>query len=628
MVAPITETSGGRNELMTILHRERSDPLIGAAGGGKSRLVAPFGIRSFDNETLAHLGLNGSHDTVKQSLQDAEQRIKQTYQLGLIGPYEIGSLPTPTLIAAAKENAFYDYIGQESSEMPPIFFNDWTWAIGDEKGPKMIINQPSCIEDCNELMNLYTGEDQNATHLYSISGNARHNSFGQVHIDHSLVRLGKINKNINRAILDDIIQSNINKVTGGIDGITALEIGLVEPEDDKLPYRLAHQSMERSALQRIIAGNPTQNIDLEKGSWAEMGAYELRRDDQGKLILDEDEILIIRELCLGLPRVQYDRIRKARLRNEIMNIEVKSPIPDHLYPFHPDSRGKMPVMITNGGDWKEPLARSIGCGAIRDTHIKEATGAAEDKFHTRFGDDALGPALLQGSPYPLVLAAEKLEAGRKVLEKDGMLESFFTTDTTYRVTNPVTGEDYTLHKPKTEADTETITRLLSRAAECGRAHLSAVAGIARYDVATKIKEYFTTELDLGIVQPFETSTLVNRLRKNASKPLGTSTFDMQDFLIKTQPHYKVTVAKYIEGIHKLQVLIPETSGDLVFNPKYLHEIPSDDELRSIGITVSSNTLNHRYQKIADGSFDISGDRSSGNDFQSWLYMISLGYIPK
>lgn len=626
MVALIIEATGDRNELMSILHRDRCEPLIGAAGGGKPPLVRSFGIGSLDDETLAQIGLNGTRDTVKRSLQDAELRFKQTYQLGLLGPYEIVNIPTPTLIAAAKERAFNDYIGQESSEMPPIFFNDWTWAIGDKKGPKMIINQPSSIEDCNELINLYTAEHPDTTHLYSISGNARPSSFGQVHIDHSLVRFGKINKKINQTILNETIQSNINKVAGGIDGISALEIGLVEPEDDKLPYERVNQSIKRTDLQKIFAGNPPQDLDLDKGSWADAGAYQLRRHAQGKLILDEEEILRIRALCLGIPE---ENLHRALFRNEVRRTKIEeTPLPSHLYPFHLDSQGEMPSMITNGGDWKEPLARSIGCGAIRDSHIKEAIGAAEDAFHAEFGDAALGPAMLKRSPYPLVLAAEKLEAGRKVLEKDGLLESFFTTDTTYRLRIPNTDVDYTLHKPKTEEDIETITRLMIEASESGKAHLSAVAGIARYDEKTKEKEFFTTEVDLGIVQPFETSTLVNRLRKNASKPLGTSTFDMQDFLIKTQSNYQVQVSKYEDVNQQPRILRVADYDDLRYNPALLRRAPSDAELENIGIHVSNDDNNHAYKRVGSAEFSISGDRSSGNDLQSWLYMMSLGYIPR
>jgi len=38
----------------------------------------------------------------------------------------------------------------------------------------------------------------------------------------------------------------------------------------------------------------------------------------------------------------------------------------------------------------------------------------------------------------LVLAAEKLKAGRVVLKREGKLKSFFTTDTTYRLWIPDT----------------------------------------------------------------------------------------------------------------------------------------------------------------------------------------------
>ena len=505
------------------------------------------------------------------SIHAAEEACKQRFQIGLTSPYKIGQLPTPVLIAAAKEAAFNTSIGEtELTEMPPIFFNNWVWAYGDKNEPILVVNQPKTYEDCTTLTNLLTGEDPNVTHLYSISGNAQSNGANQVHLGCSLVHLGMINKGVDQDVLHEIIVNNMGKVAGGIDVITALQIGLVGLESDMLGYRKADWYMIRTDAQKIIDGEAPDIPGYPEESWAETGRHCLMRNGHGDLILDDGEALRIRQLCLGVPEG-----RPAR------SIEVIPPIPERLYPFHPDSRGNMPSMITNGADWKQPLAQSIGCGAIKDGHIKRAIGAAEDKFHNKYGDNALGPALLKGTPYQLVLAAEKLKAGRVVLKREGKLKSFFTTDTTYRLWIPDTDVDFTLHKPKTEADIELITRLMVAAAGCGKAQLSAVAGIARYDAGTKDKEYYTTEVDLGVVRPFESSTLVNRLRENPSKPLGTSTFDMPGFLVKERSHYSVKITKYEDG-----------------------------------------------RAVDSVTFSISGDSSSGNGFQSWLYMMSLGYMER
>lgn len=306
-------------------------------------------------------------------------------------------------------------------------------------------------------------------------------------------------------------------------------------------------------------------------------------------------------------------------------VEHLPTLPYHLYPLHPDTQNRFPAMVTNGSDWKAPLARSIGCPIINDLNIKVATNAAEDEFHAEFGKDALGPVLLHGSPYQLLLADVKLEAGKKILEKDNKLESFFTSDTTYRLMIDGSDVNFTIHKPKTKEDREKITRLLADAALSGNAHLAAVAGIVRYDEVSKEKEYYTTELDLGIVQPFDITILVNRLEQNASKPLGTSTFDIPDFLVERQPFYKMKITKY-DLDKSSQILLAEKNGDLRFDERLLQLKPTDRELEKIGIYYSNSTLHHKYMKTAETTIDISGDNWAGNNVAPWIHIAGLGLI--
>ena len=232
------------------------------------------------------------------------------------------------------------------------------------------------------------------------------------------------------------------------------------------------------------------------------------------------------------------------MNNELgSRVEVIPALPKSLHPFHLDSGGRLPALITNGSIGKKPFAMEIGCPIIENCEVARATGNAEDRFHEEFGDSVLGPSFLFGVPYSLVLAREKLQAGIEVLQRDNTLQSFFTTDSAYRLVIP--GQlDVTIHKPKKPEDVGTLARLLYEASQVDNAALSSVSGIARYDEATREIEYYSTEAELGNLRQFDMSALTARLSRNGHYSMGTPTYETMDFLVNRPDHIKTHVTKY------------------------------------------------------------------------------------
>lgn len=318
----------------------------------------------------------------------------------------------------------------------------------------------------------------------------------------------------------------------------------------------------------------------------------------------------------------------ARVEGLFNNRNTLPPLSFSLFPYHVDSMGYLPAMVTNGVGTKELPAKSVGLPIIHNPEIKLKTESAEAALHGSLGNLPLRPRILYGSPYELVVAAVKLEAARKVLEKYNIKQSFYTTDAVYLVTT-AEGEEVTLHKSKNNHDIEATIDLLKRASLGG--YLSAVAGIARYDTFTGRKEYYTTSIDLGPVIPLNDQTielLYNRLRNNSSVALGTSTHDIPGLLVEPRSSYRNRITKYELDPQPNKLLIAKPpQGTILFNQDLLTHKPSRSELSGIGIDQDENPIDYRYKSVASSTVSFAGGRWDGNDYGPWLQLLGVGTLP-
>lgn len=234
-------------------------------------------------------------------------------------------------------------------------------------------------------------------------------------------------------------------------------------------------------------------------------------------------------------------------KGHFAQVQVVSPLQGSMFPFHPDTQNRIPSFITNGSIGKAPFAVAAGLPLLRSEAVKAATSAAEDEYHLVHGDGVIGPAIVDGRPYPLALALQKLMAAREVLRNDGREESFFTQDTAYRVRIPGSDVDVTIHKPKGPEDVGRLVAFLNDAALSGRAELSSVSGLARWDEVSQTIEGYTGSTVLGTLQPFDTAVLENRLTENGHISMGTQTFDVPGFLVPEAPVIKTVIYRYSNG---------------------------------------------------------------------------------
>jgi len=255
-------------------------------------------------------------------------------------------------------------------------------------------------------------------------------------------------------------------------------------------------------------------------------------------------------------------------------IEFVSSLPEDLYPYHPDSKGRTPALLTNGSFGKVPFAEHIGLRCIQNPLIKQVTSAAEDLFQKENNQDGVTGDVYHESGIPMVLAlaAIKLEAGAAILEQDGTTEPFFTTDTTYRLRNHDGRLDLLIHKPKTEEDIATLAQILYEASLSDDVDLSSITGIARLDEGTNAVELYSVESQLGAIKPFDMSVFINRLRENQHISMGHKTFEAVGTLVAKRDYIPTHVVRYSggrmtpggiiydEAIHKLNERTIEMSG--------------------------------------------------------------------
>jgi hypothetical protein len=232
--------------------------------------------------------------------------------------------------------------------------------------------------------------------------------------------------------------------------------------------------------------------------------------------------------------------------------------------FHPDSSNRIPAIITNGSKGKGRYAREAGIPVLNmSDELRDATARAEDEFHMRVAEGIIAPAKLNGIPYPLVVAMEKLEGARRVLAADGNTESFFLHDGAYRLQIPAADVDVTIHKKKKKGDDERLIELLKIAAQT-ESTLSSLVGVARFDEKTQLMEGFTSEAILGQVRPFDIPTVINRLERDTTHAMGMPTNKTTRILVDRPPFIPVICTKYFEGPHKIErfesatLLRPET----------------------------------------------------------------------
>lgn len=529
------------------------------AGGGKSKMFAPYGIKALDDCALTDLGINTSMNCINEVLHRAEDEFKALYNIGLTHPYSIGQFPTPVLISAAKEQGAYSLLGCDVDKLPSHVYNDWVWALGNKDGPMTIINQPNSAEDCILLSQMYLGDIEGATHLYSISGDTQSDGSGLVHTSSSLVRLGKINKAFEQLYpgkLRQILDANIGKVAGGIDGIEALREGLIVPEG-RLEYNhTKYRAFTREKMQGILSGDYAHPSEATLASSQNMGTYPLILDVKDPQSMSDFEAYNIRALCLGRPLASRSQYLSSR-------VEVGSPLPSQLHPFHPDSQGKIPKHITNGMIGKAPYAQSIGCELLVNNEVKKATDAAEESFHKELGNGKVfGLAEVQGIPYSLFLAREKLKAATKVLSSDQQAESYFTTDSAYQVEIPGHGA-VTIHKPKNEKDREEVARFMYQMSLSGTATLSSITGIARHDEQTNNDEYFSVKQVLGTVQPFDMVQFIYKMREQPYISMGLPSYQSVGFLTKEKDMIETKITRYLERGNEIDMGGPIPEGQLV-----------------------------------------------------------------
>lgn len=240
------------------------------------------------------------------------------------------------------------------------------------------------------------------------------------------------------------------------------------------------------------------------------------------------------------------------MKGEQKSIIVEPSIPRHLNPYRPDWLGRRPKFITNGSIGKAPHLHAIGIELFASNEeLKCATDIAEDTYHKKYGDEMFGPYMSEkGVPYPVVLASEKMKAAIEVMQKDGVNESFFTHDACYMVRfRGQEGKEITIHKPKTPQDVERVARLLYWASNTNNAHLFSISGVARYDELSRTTELYSTEADLGIIQPFDMTLLLDNMRFNPTIALGTFTYNVPKLLVKEKKTIPFTVTKYGNGLN-------------------------------------------------------------------------------